>query len=135
MRSKEVLNLLRVTRPTLTKYVKSGKIKVIRKPNGHYEYDEESVYAFLNKDVRRKTYIYARVSTSKQKKDLENQIEMLKQFCFSNGYIISGIYVDVASGINFEKRKEFFAMLDDILAGKVERVVITYKSDFCNVST
>ena len=52
MRSKEVLNLLRVTRPTLTKYVKSGKIKVIRKPNGHYEYDEESVYAFLNKDVR-----------------------------------------------------------------------------------
>ena len=71
MRSKEVLNLLRVTRPTLTKYVKSGKIKVIRKPNGHYEYDEESVYAFLNKDVRRKTYIYARVSTSKQKKDLE----------------------------------------------------------------
>ena len=65
MRSKEVLNLLRVTRPTLTKYVKSGKIKVIRKPNGHYEYDEESVYAFLIKDVRRKTYIYARVSTSK----------------------------------------------------------------------
>ncbi len=71
MRSKEVLNLLRVTRPTLTKYVKSGKIKVIRKPNGHYDYDEESVYAFLIKDVRRNTYIYARVSTSKQKKDLE----------------------------------------------------------------
>ena len=133
MRSKEVLNLLRVTRPTLTKYVKSGKIKVIRKPNGHYEYDEESVYAFLNKDVRRKTYIYARVSTSKQKKDLENQIEMLKQFCFSNGYIISGVFADVASGINFEKRKEFFSMLDDILAGKVERVVITYKDRLSRV--
>ena len=133
MRSKEVLNLLRVTRPTLTKYVKSGKIKVIRKPNGHYEYDEESVYAFLNKDVRRKTYIYARVSTSKQKKDLENQIELLKQFCFTNGYTISGIFADVASGISFEKRKEFFVMLDDILAGKVERVVITYKDRLSRV--
>ena len=67
MRSKEVLNVLRITRPTLTKYVKTGVIKAIPKPNGQYEYDEESVYAFLNKDVKRKTYIYARVSASKQK--------------------------------------------------------------------
>lgn len=133
MRSKEVLNLLRITRPTLTKYVKSGIIKVVRKPNGQYEYDEDSVYAFLNKDVKRKTYIYARVSTSKQKKDLENQIELLKQFCFSNGYLVSGIFADVASGISFEKRKEFFTMLDDILAGKVERVVITYKDRLSRV--
>ena len=133
MRSKEVLNLLRITRPTLTKYVKSGIIKVVRKPNGQYEYDEDSVYAFLNKDVKRKTYIYARVSTSKQKKDLENQIELLKQFCFTNGYTVSGIFADVASGISFEKRKEFFAMLDDILAGKVERVVITYKDRLSRV--
>ena len=133
MRSKEVLNLLRITRPTLTKYVKTGVIKAIPKPNGQYEYDEESVYAFLNKDVKRKTYIYARVSTSKQKKDLENQIELLKQFCFTNGYTISGIFADVASGISFEKRKEFFVMLDDILAGKVERVVITYKDRLSRV--
>ena len=133
MRSKEVLNLLRITRPTLTKYVKSGIIKVVRKPNGQYEYDEDSVYAFLNKDVKRKTYIYARVSTSKQKKDLENQIELLKQFCFTNGYTVSGIFADVASGISFEKRKEFFSMLDDVLAGKVERVVITYKDRLSRV--
>ena len=133
MRSKEVLNLLRITRPTLTKYVKSGIIKVVRKPNDQYEYDEDSVYAFLNKDVKRKTYIYARVSTSKQKKDLENQIELLKQFCFTNGYTVSGIFADVASGISFEKRKEFFIMLDDILAGKVERVVVTYKDRLSRV--
>ena len=107
MRSKEVLNLLRVTRPTLTKYVKSGKIKVIRKPNGHYEYDEESVYAFLNKDVRRKTYIYARVSTSKQKKDLENQIEMLKQFCFSNGYITPVFMLMWQAGSTLKNGKNF----------------------------
>ena len=133
MRSKEVLNLLRITRPTLTKYVKSGIIKVVRKPNGQYEYDEDSVYAFLNKDVKRKTYIYARVSTSKQKKDLENQIELLKQFCFTNGYTVSGIFADVASGISFEKRKEFFSMLDDVLAGKVERMIITYKDRLSRV--
>ena len=127
MKAKEVLNLLKITRQTLTKYVKEGIIKVDVLPNGRYEYDEESVYAFLNKDVKRKTYIYARVSTSKQKHDLDNQIELLKQFCFTNGYVISGIYADVASGISFEKRHQFFKMLDDIISSKVERVVITYK--------
>lgn len=133
MKAKEVLNLLRITRQTLTKYVKEGIIKVDVLPNGRYEYNEESVYAFLNKDAKRKTYIYARVSTSKQKHDLDNQIELLKQFCFTNGYVISGIYADVASGISFEKRHQFFKMLDDIISNKVERVVITYKDRLSRV--
>lgn len=127
MKANEVLKLLRITRPTLTKYVKEGLVKVEKLPNGRYEYDSESVYSFLNKDMKRKTYIYARVSTSKQKPDLNIQIELLKQFCFTNGYTISGIYSDIASGISFEKRNDFFKMLDDIIDNKVERVVITYK--------
>ena len=133
MTSKEVLRLLGVTRQTLTKYVKQGVIKVTTLPNGRYNYDDESVYNFLNKDVKRKTYIYARVSTSSQKRDLDNQIEMLKQFCFSNGYTIDGIYKDIASGISFQKRNDFFLLLDDVLAGKVCRVVISYKDRLSRV--
>jgi len=133
MKTKEVLELLQITRPTLTKYVKQGWIKVNVLPNGRYDYDEESVYKLFNKGVQRKTYIYARVSTLKQKKDLENQIQLLKQFCFNNGYTVSKIFSDIASGISFEKRKDFFKMLDDILAGKVERVVITYKDRLSRV--
>ncbi len=87
----------------------------------------------FNKGVERKTYLYARVSTPKQKADLENQIAMLKQFCFSNGYRISGIYSDIASGINFEKRKNFFSLLDEVLDGRVEKVVITYKDRLSRV--
>lgn len=133
MKSKEVLELLQITRPTLTKYVKEGLIKVNILPNGRYDYDKDSVYKLFNKGVERKTYIYARVSTPKQKVDLENQIQMLKQFCFSNGYCISKIFSDIASGISFEKRKDFFKMLDDVIAGKVERVVITYKDRLSRV--
>ena len=133
MKSCDVLRTLGITRQTLTKYVKKGIIRTTILPNGRYDYNEEDVYKFLNKDVKRKTYIYARVSTSKQKKDLENQIAMLKQFCFSNGYVISGIYSDIASGISFEKRNKFFALLDDVIAGKVERVVITYKDRLSRV--
>lgn len=133
MKAKEVLQLLQVTRPTLTKYVKEGIIKTTVLPNGRYDYDKESVYKLFNKGLDRKTYIYARVSTYKQKPDLENQINMLKQFCFSNGYCVSRVFSDIASGISFEKRKGFFAMLDEVISGKVERVVITYKDRLSRV--
>ncbi|SET09410.1 MerR HTH family regulatory protein [Anaerobranca gottschalkii DSM 13577] len=124
MKSKEVLELLQISRPTLTKYVKEGLIKVSVLPNGRYDYDKDSVYKLFNKGVERKTYIYARVSTPKQKADLDNQIQLLKQFCFSNGYCISRVFSDIASGISFEKRKDFFKMLDDVMAGKVVKNII-----------
>ena len=41
-------------------------------PNKRYDYSEEDVYKLLNKDVKRKTVLYARFSTSKQKNDLQN---------------------------------------------------------------
>ena len=43
MLSKEVLDLLKITRPTLTKYVKNGIIKVSVLPNGRYDYCKEDV--------------------------------------------------------------------------------------------
>lgn len=133
MTAKEVLRILQITRPTLTRYVKEGKLKVIVKGNGRYDYDADSVYKMLNKDIERKTYLYARVSTPKQKKDLENQVQLLKNFCFQNGYTVNGIYQDTASGINFDKRKQFFEMLDEILAGRVKKVIITYKDRLSRV--
>ena len=133
MTAKEVLRVLQITRPTLTKYVKEGKLKVTIKGNGRYDYDADSVYKMLNKDIERKTYLYARVSTSKQKKALENQVQLLKNFCFQNGYVINGIFQDIASGISFDKRKQFFELLDDILAGKVNRVIIAYKDRLSRV--
>ena len=119
--------MLRISRPTLTKYVKTGIIKVKTLPNGQYDYDKQSVMALFNDGIPLSTYIYARVSTHKQKADLENQIELLKRFCFERGYTISEVFSDVASGINFDKRKEFYEMLDKIIDGRCERVVVTYK--------
>ena len=133
MFARDVLRILGITRQTLTKYVKTGTIRVTVLPNKRYDYNEEDVYKFLNRDVKRKTLIYARVSTAKQKSDLEHQISLLKQFCFSNGYTISGIYSDIASGISFEKRINFFKLLDEVLEGRVERVVVTYKDRLSRV--
>jgi len=46
----------------------------------------------LNKDIQRKNVIYARISTSKQKKDLGNQVELLKNYAVMNGLVIGAIY-------------------------------------------
>ena len=43
MKSKEVLSLLKITRPTLTKYVKENIIRVIEMPNGK-KLDSEEIF-------------------------------------------------------------------------------------------
>lgn len=133
MKSKEVLQILKITRPTLTKYVKEKIIKVTVMPNGQYDYNEDDVYNIFNGSIERKNVIYARVSTSKQKKDLENQIELLKHYCFSNGIKLNNVFSDIASGISFEKRKDFFEMLDLIINRQVKLVVISYKDRLSRV--
>ncbi len=74
-------------------------------PNGFYDYNDEDIHKLLNKDVKRKTVIYAMVSTRKQKTDLENPIEQLKQWCFMNGYTINAIYYDDSREVNYEYNK------------------------------
>lgn len=80
MKASEVLKLLDISRVTLWSYVKNGKIKVTMKHNGYYDYDEESVYKLAN-ITGRKNIIYGRVSTYKQKKDLDRQIILIKKYC------------------------------------------------------
>lgn len=133
MKCKEVCRILGVSNVTVAEYVKRGYITATKLPSGRYNYDEASIYAFLNKDVKRRNYIYARVSTSSQKKDLEAQSDLLVNYCFQNGIKVDGIFKDVASGISFENRKQFFEMLDDVTAGKVDKVIITYKDRLSRV--
>lgn len=49
MKAKEVKKILGITQPTLSKYVKDGRIKVIKINPWNYFYDEDSVYAFIGK--------------------------------------------------------------------------------------
>ncbi len=123
MKPKEVMEVLRISRSTLRRLRKEGKIKWIMLPNKRYEYDEESIYKYLlesmGKPPQRKTVIYARVSTQKQKQDLINQIELAKNFCIAKGWRIDGIYKDIASALNFDARKDFQALLNEVLKSNI----------------
>lgn len=133
MKANRVLKILNVTRPTLVKYVKDGTIRTTTLPNGTYDYNDEDVYLKSGRTKERVSVIYSRVSTAKQKVDLENQEKTLMNWCNANGIKIAKSYKDVASGMNFD-RKQFMTMLDDILEYKVDAVYITYKDRLSRIS-
>jgi predicted site-specific integrase-resolvase len=65
--------------------------------------------------------IYARVSSSKQRGDLQRQIEEL-----SKAYPGYRVISDVASGINF-KRQGLRSLLDSVYRGNVKEVVVMHR--------
>ena len=133
MKAGKVLDVLQISRTTLKTYREKGYLKAIQKPTGQFEYDPESVYLLKNKHQPRQTILYARVSTYKQKQDLQNQIDNLKKFALAKGYTINGIYQDIASGISFKDRKSFLKLLPLVLDGEVKQIVITRKDRLARV--
>lgn len=133
MKSAKVLKLLHVSRATLVKYVKNKEIRVVELPNGFYEYNDEDVYRKAGLADKRFDVIYARVSTQKQKTDLQNQVKTLTEYCNKNGIKVSKFYQDVASGMNFD-RKQFKILLDDVLSFKVSHIYVTYKDRLSRIS-
>ena len=133
MKAGKVMDLLQISRSTLKRYREKGILKARCLPSGQYTFDDDSVFLLKNGHSPRLTLLYGRVSTYKQKHDLANQIQELQDFAEKKGYQIGGSYQDIASGISFENRKQFFKMLDLIMAGKVERVIITHKDRLSRV--
>lgn len=133
MEYKDVHKLTRLHRNTIYKYVKQGKIRTTKINDKHLIYNDDDVYAIAGISPIRDIVIYARVSTSKQKKDLENQIEILKLFANSNGFVVNKIYKDIASGMSFD-RQNFKDMLFDVIEHKIKTVLISNKDRFSRVS-
>ena len=133
MKSAKVLKILKVTRQTLTKYVKNGEIRVETQPNGMYIYNDDDVYRKAGIPAERTNAVYARVSTAKQKKDLDNQVQSIIQYCNNNGIKIDKVFKDVSSGMNFD-RKQFRDMMSMVLDYKIDTIYITYKDRFSRIS-
>ena len=69
----------------------------------------------------RKKICYCRVSSNKQKEDLERQVKYMKEK-FPTYEIIK----DIGSGLNY-KRKGLEEILEKAISGEIEEIVIAYK--------
>lgn len=77
--------------------------------------------------TRKRVVIYARVSSPKQKDDLERQIELLKESVEKNKEQLIKIYKDIGSGMN-DKRKGLQRMIKDCLKKpkRIDNVLIMF---------
>lgn len=126
----EFSELIGVTQQTLRNWDKVGKLK----PNhtsksGYRYYSQQQLQYYLGlkgeNAVIKKVVGYCRVSSNKQKDDLERQIENVKSYMIAKGYSFE-IVKDIGSGINYNN-KGLNQLIDMIISCEVEKIVVLYK--------
>ena len=119
VKRKEALKILGISYPTLYKLADKKEIETI-KVGDNMLYNLNKYLRERNVNVKEKI-VYCRVSSLKQKEDLERQIEYMKTK-YPNHRIIK----DIGSGLNYN-RKGLNEIIELGINGKVEEVVIAYK--------
>ena len=109
-----------VTYVTAYNHFKSGKIK--------NAYQLESGTILVPDEVaiiQKQNYVvvYARVSSSENKKNLDTQAERVSQFCNANGWIVKEVVKECASGLN-DKRPKLQKILKE---NKATKIVVEHK--------
>ena len=132
MKAKDVMKLLDICRSTLYNYTKDGLIKATLLDNGYYDYDEESVLKFMKKD-NRSNVIYARVSTYKQKNDLQTQINKIQKYCKNNNILVDNVFSEISSGIDLD-RNEFNNLMNDVFNHKIKNIYISHRDRLTRLS-
>jgi len=103
-------------------HYKQGLIPNARQlPTGTVVVDE-----FTNTNKEEYTIVYARVSSSENKSNLETQAERLVQFCEANGWRVNEVVKECASGLNDERPKLCKILKDR----KATRLVVEHKDTY-----
>lgn len=114
---------------TLRLWDSNGKLKPAYVTEGkHRYYSEEQLNRILGIKLdkqEKRTIGYARVSSNKEKDDLNRQVENLKTYMIARGYQFE-IIEDIGSGINYNK-KGLNELINKITNREVDKIVILYK--------
>lgn len=139
MRGQEASDYLGVSQRTLYVWEKKGLIKTIRTDSNMRLYNVKKYLEDKCKpiicdnvdkldDIKGKLKIaYTRVSSEKQKDDLERQKNLIKNL-YPNHIIIQ----DIGSGINFNK-KGIKKIIDLAIEGKIKEVVVLHKDRLARI--
>ena len=127
--------ILGVTPQTLRNWDKLGKLKPHHTAsNGHRYYSQEQLDNITNAHgVKRITIGYCRVSSHKQKDDLNRQCENMRTYLLAQGKPFR-IIQDIGSGINY-RNKGLVELIELINDNRVAKVVILYKDRLLRFGT
>ena len=127
----EFSKLIGRTQQTLRNWDKNGVLKPAHIAKSGYRYysQEQLSHFFGLKNIpelpKRKVIGYCRVSSRKQKEDLERQVENVKTYMYAKGYQFEMI-TDIGSGLNYNK-KGLQQLIHMVMDSQVEKIVILYK--------
>lgn len=120
---------LGIDKQTIRDWHKKGKlIPDYITPGGQRRYSEEQISSYMAEKQgakERKVIGYCRVSSPKQKADLERQAERMKLYLTAQGKPFE-IIEDIGSGVDYNKRG-IRELINLICRGEVEKVVVLYK--------
>lgn len=98
-----------------------------RHESGHRYFDESDVRVILGGfPATKKTVVYCRVSGAGQKDDLALQVEAMEIYCRAAGIPVDEWIQEIGGGMNF-KRKRFIGLLESMLRGEVEKIIVAHK--------
>ena len=103
---------------TLRRYADEGQIRVIRTKSGQRRYD---VDAYLGESADAALVCYCRVSSTKQREDLQRQIAFMRE-----RYPEAEIVQDIGGGLNW-KRKGLVSLLERLHRGDKLRIVVAHR--------
>ena len=124
----EFSKILGVSAQSLRNWDNSGKLHPHHtSSNGYRYYSHEQLNQVMNikLNLDRKVIGYCRVSSNKQRVDLERQIQNMKTYLTAQGRPFE-IISDIGSGINY-KKKGLKELLKLITQNKVDKVVVLYE--------
>lgn len=133
----EFAKLVGVTAQTLRNYDNNNTFKpAVISPKGHRLYTKEQLNEFyslktnsikqLIDDKKQKLNIgYVRVSSQKQKDDLQRQYNLMEQYLLSLGKPFK-IIKSIGSGINYNN-PSLELLISEITAGNVNKIFVLYK--------
>ena len=118
---------LGVSRDTLRRWERAGKVISERTPKGHRRYNLAYLLGAAPRKVlsEKRTIAYARVSSHDQKEDLVRQRQLLESYCAMNGWTYE-VMEDLGSGLNYRKRG-LKCLIRAICHGQIDRLVLTNK--------
>lgn len=120
VKRKEALKILGICYVTLYKIANNNEIETI-KIGSNTLYNVKKYLREKNIIINKKKICYCRVSSNKQKNDLERQVKYMQEK-FPTYEIIK----DIGSGLNY-KRKGLQSIIEKAINGEVEELIIAYK--------
>lgn len=131
----ETKNLLNVSKSTLQRWDREGRLIAQRTEGGHRRYLQSEIEALMGKrekktkaDTEIVAATYSRCSTQDQKQDgdLDRQSTRNFEYCVRKGYKVAYAIKDIGSGLN-DKRKGFVQLCELAVSGKINKVVVEHK--------